>query len=35
MMWCQWHLVQTRMMVSKRLKGGDKGLKIQNIKILV
>ena len=35
MMWCQWQLVQTRMMVSKRLKGGAEGLKIQNIKNLV
>ena len=35
MMWCQWQLVQTRMMVSKWLKGGGKGLKIQNIKNLV
>jgi hypothetical protein len=35
MMWFQWQLVQTRMMVSKRLKGGAEGLKIQNIKNLV
>ena len=32
MMWCQWQLVRTRMMVSKRLKGGAEGQKIQNIK---
>ena len=31
MMWCQWQLVRTRMMVSKWLKGGAEGLKIQNI----
>ena len=34
-MWCQWQLVQTEMMVSKWLKDGAKGLKIQNIKNLV
>ena len=34
-MWCQWQLVWTRMMVSKRLKVGAEGLKIQNIKNLV
>jgi hypothetical protein len=34
MMWCQWGLVRTRMMVSKRPKGGAEGLKIQNIKNL-
>ena len=34
-MWCQWPLVQTRMMVSKWLKGGAEGLKIQNIKSLL
>ena len=33
-MWCQWQLVRTRMMVSKQLKGGAEGLKIQNIKNL-
>ena len=32
---CQWRLVRTRMMVSKRLTGGAKGLKIQNFKNLV
>ena len=32
MMWCQWQLVRTRMMVSKWLKGGAEGLKTQNIK---
>ena len=35
MMWCLWRLVRTRMMVSKRLKGGAEGLKIQNFKNLV
>ena len=35
MMWCQWQLVLTRMKVSKQLKGGAEGLKIQNIKNLV
>ena len=34
-MWCQWQLVPTRMKVSKWLKGGAKGLKIQNINNLV
>ncbi len=32
MMWCQWQLVRTRMMMSKWLKGGAEGLKIQSIK---
>ena len=35
MMWCQWQLVWTRMMVSKRLKNYAKGLKIHNTKNLV
>ena len=35
MMWCQWQLVLTRAMVSKRLKGGAEGLKIQNFKNFV
>ena len=35
MMWCQWQLVRTRMMVSNWLKGGAKGLKILQIKNLV
>ena len=35
MMWYQWQLVQPRMMVSKQLKGGAEGLKIQNNKNLV
>ena len=34
-MWCQWQLVRTRMMMSKWLKGGAEGFKIQNIKNLV
>ena len=33
-MWGQWQLVGIRMMVSKWLKGGAEGLKIQNIKTL-
>ena len=32
MMWCQWQLVRTRMRMSKWLKGGAEGQKIQNIK---
>ena len=35
MTWCQWQLVRTRMMVSKRLKSGANRLKIQNSKTLV
>ena len=34
MMWCQWRLVRTRMMVSKWLKGRAEGLEVQNIKNL-